>query len=230
MVNRISSRTSPSSRLPRATHAKPGPTHEGTNREARAVECFAYGATCVKCGQQDHIAKACKSGKPEKNKVSAIHYNKAEKTTRKLSQQNQPGDPQSSHRSSSRAQPQVATTISNMTVQFPMPHFEFDPYLANWEQTTPRPPSTLQVALQLHEKTYTHLNAQKPTDHPPCRPQDGQATTPPKINTGCRHKDPDGHHKPNHPSAHRICFQPHQGPNRGRPKLPQNRCCHFKHP
>ena len=64
----------------------PGPTHKGTNREAKAFECLAYGATCVKCREQDHTAKACKTGKPELNKISDIYYDEAEETTRKLSQ------------------------------------------------------------------------------------------------------------------------------------------------
>ena len=160
-----------------------GPTHEGTNREDRAVECPAYGAMCVQCSKQHHTSKARKSSKPEPNKVSAIHYDAAEVTTGKHSQQNHPGDPQSSHRSGSPAQPQVSKTISNTTVQFPTLHFEFDPYLANRVQTSPRPPSMPLVALRLHEKSYAHLNGHKPMDHPPCKPQIGQATTPPKVNT-----------------------------------------------
>ena len=64
-----------------------------------------------------------------------------------------------------------------------MPHIEFDPSLINWVQTSIRPPPTLLVTLQLHEKTYSRLNVQRPTKHHPRRPQIGQATNSPKVNT-----------------------------------------------
>ena len=57
-----------------------GLAHEGINHEAGAADCPAYEATCVKCGRQDHTAKACKSEKPETNQVSTIRYDETEVT------------------------------------------------------------------------------------------------------------------------------------------------------
>ena len=64
-----------------------------------------------------------------------------------------------------------------------MPHMKFDPYTADWVETSPRPAPTLPVALQLHEETYMRLKIQKPTAHHPSKTKVGRATAPPKINT-----------------------------------------------
>ena len=58
---------------------------------------------------------------------------------------------------------------------------EFDPYLANWIETSPKPSPTLPVAIQLHEETYMRLNLEKPTAHPSCRPQVNQHTSPTEV-------------------------------------------------
>ena len=55
------------------------------------------------------------------------------------------------------AQPPVTRFDSNASVKTPMPHMEFDPYMANWVKTAPKPSPTLPVALQLHEETYMRL-------------------------------------------------------------------------
>ena len=41
----------------------------------------------------------------------------------------------------------------------------------------------LTVTLQLHKETYERLNIQKPTANPSSKPQNGQATTPPEVDT-----------------------------------------------
>ena len=105
-----------------------------------------------------------------------------------MGQQNQdpklrPGHPQSYHSSGLAVQPRVAKPNSNTSARIPMPHIEFDPYLATWVETSPRPSPKLKMTLQLHKNTYERLNIQKPTANPSCRPKMGQAKTPPEVDT-----------------------------------------------
>ena len=69
--------------------------------------------------------------------VFAIHYDNTEATTGELDQQSQysklgPGHPQSYQPSGLAAQPRVAKPNSNTSIRIPMPHMEFNPYLAIW--------------------------------------------------------------------------------------------------
>ena len=55
----------------------------------------------------------------------------------------------------------MAKSNSNMSDKIPMAHMEFNPYLLNWVETSPKPSPTLPVALRLHEETYVHLHVQR---------------------------------------------------------------------
>ena len=43
-----------------------------------------------------------------------------------------------------------------------MLHMEYNPNLASWVETSPRPSPKLPVVLQLHKQTYVHLNITRP--------------------------------------------------------------------
>ena len=90
-----------------------------------------------------------------------------------------PGYTQSYHPSALAVQPRVAKPNSNTSIRIPIPHMKFDPYMDIWVETSPRPSPMLTVTLQLHKEIYDRLKIQKPTANLLCRPQIGQATTPP---------------------------------------------------
>ena len=78
------------------------------------------------------------------------------------------------------AQPHVAKPNSNTSVRIPMPHMEFDPYLATWVETFPRPSPTLPVPLQLTKRPMSASMFRGPRPTPYADPRLARLQLPPK--------------------------------------------------
>ena len=114
-----------------------------TRKTPDQTPLHAYGATCVKCGKQNHTAKACNGGKPEPNQINAIHYPK-------------PRQPPGYSASKTRTQNSVQETPSPTTDQV--------------QQTSPKWPRPTATRLSRSPCRTSNLTHTRPTGYKP--PQD----------------------------------------------------------